>query len=202
MLFRSALSRVLLGGDIAFGEAHVDGDWSSPDLVAFLRLAARNLDALAPTVRGSAPLRLLARLKHGLRPNSRRGSRRNIVAHYDLGNDFYRRWLDGTMLYSSALYSPAATTLEAAQAAKLARIGELLRLDGGERVLEIGCGWGALAAHLAGRHGAEVTGLTISPSQLAFAREAVAAAGLAEAVDLRLQDYRDVSGTFDRIVSQ
>lgn len=196
-----ALSRVLLGGDIAFGEAHVDGDWSSPDLVAFLRLAARNLDALAPTVRGSAPLRLLARLKHGLRPNSRRGSRRNIVAHYDLGNDFYRRWLDGTMLYSSALYSPAATTLEAAQAAKLARIGELLRLGGGERVLEIGCGWGALAAHLAGRHGAEVTGLTISPSQLAFAREAVAAAGVAEAVDLRLQDYRDVSGTFDRIVS-
>ncbi len=196
-----ALLRVVLGGDIGFGEAHVAGDWSSPDLVQLLRLAAVNLEALEATVRGSTLARSLARLRHLARPNSKRGSKRNIVAHYDLGNDFYRRWLDGTMLYSSALWSDATPSLEAAQVAKLDRIREFLALSGGESVLEIGCGWGALAADLASRTGARVTGLTLSPSQLAWGRDVAAEASVAELVDLRLQDYRDVEGTYDRIVS-
>jgi cyclopropane-fatty-acyl-phospholipid synthase len=195
------LARLLLRGDIGFGEAFVAGEWSSPDLVALLRLAAINRRALDDTLRGWWPLRLLARLRHSSRRNSRRGSKRNIIAHYDLGNDFYRRWLDGTMLYSSALWSASATTLEAAQAAKLKRIAELLDLKGGDDVLEIGCGWGALAAHLAREADARVTGLTISPSQLALAQGVAAEAGVADKVDLRLQDYRDVQGAFDRIVS-
>lgn len=195
------LFRVVLGGDIGFGEAFVAGDWSSPDLVQLLRLAARNLDALETTIRGSTLARTFARLRHLARPNSKRGSKRNIVAHYDLGNDFYRRWLDGTMLYSSALWSDDATTLEAAQDAKLARIRDLLALTGGESVLEIGCGWGALAADLATRAGARVTGLTLSPSQLAWGRDVAGQAGVAPLVDLRLQDYRDVEGSYDRIVS-
>jgi cyclopropane-fatty-acyl-phospholipid synthase len=195
------LARVVLRGDIGFGEAHVAGDWSSPDLVQLLRLAAVNLDSLATTIRGSTLARAFARLRHLARPNSKRGSKRNIIAHYDLGNDFYRHWLDGTMLYSSALWSDEASTLEAAQAAKLARIRELLALSGGESVLEIGCGWGALAADLATHAGARLTGLTLSPSQLAWGRDVAARAGVAPLVDLRLQDYRDVEGHYDRIVS-
>ena len=195
------LARLLVGGDIGFGEAFVAGDWSSPDLVALLRLAARNLDTLDDRLRGATLLRAAARLRHLARPNSRAGSKRNIVAHYDLGNDFYRRWLDGTMLYSSALWGGEAGTLEEAQAAKLARIGDLLGLEGGESVLEIGCGWGALAAHLAATAEARVTGLTLSPAQHAWARRVVAEAGVADRVDLRIEDYRDVEGAYDRVVS-
>jgi len=195
------LARLLVGGDIGFGEAFVAGDWSSPDLVELLRLAARNLGALDARLRGSPLLRVAARLRHLAHRNSKAGSKRNIVAHYDLGNDFYRRWLDDTMLYSSALWRDGATTLEAAQAAKLGRIRDLLALEGGERVLEIGCGWGALAAHLAEAAGAHVTGLTLSPAQHAWARAVASEAGVADRVDLRIEDYRDVEGAYDRIVS-
>ncbi len=195
------LARILTGGDIGFAEGYVAGDWTSPDPVAVIRVAARNTDELRRAVRGSRLVRSVDRIRHLLNANSRRGSRRNIEAHYDLGNDFYRRWLDGTMLYSSALFDETTPSLEAAQARKLDRIAELLALDGGESVLEIGCGWGALAAHLADRRAGRVTGITLSPSQLAWARDTVAARGLDERVDLRLQDYRDVAETFDRIVS-
>ncbi|MCE1238063.1 MAG: cyclopropane-fatty-acyl-phospholipid synthase family protein [Hyphomicrobiales bacterium] len=195
------LTRILTGGDIGFAEGYVAGDWTSPDPVAVIRLAARNTEELRRAVRGSRLVRSVDRVRHLLNANSRRGSRRNIEAHYDLGNDFYRRWLDGTMLYSSALYDETTGTLEAAQARKLDRIAELLALDGGESVLEIGCGWGALAAHLAEGRARSVTGLTLSPSQLAFARDVATERGLAHRVDLRLQDYRDVAETFDRVVS-
>ncbi|MBV5263853.1 SAM-dependent methyltransferase [Pinisolibacter aquiterrae] len=195
------LTRILTGGDIGFAEGYVAGDWISPDPVAVIRLAARNTDDLRRAVRGSRLFRSVDRLRHLLNANSRRGSRRNIEAHYDLGNDFYRRWLDGTMLYSSALWDETTPSLEAAQTKKLDRIAELLALDGGESVLEIGCGWGALAAHLAEDRAGRVTGLTLSPSQLAWARDVAAVRGLADRVDLRLQDYRDVVETFDRVVS-
>ncbi|TBW40707.1 class I SAM-dependent methyltransferase [Siculibacillus lacustris] len=195
------LRRLITGGDIGFAEAWIDGDWTSPDLVSVIRFAARNTEVLAKAIRGSVLLRSLDRLRHVLNGNSRRGSRRNIEAHYDLGNDFYRRWLDGSMLYSSGLWDAGVTSLEGAQARKLARIGELLGLAPGDDVLEIGCGWGALAAHLAETEGVRVTGLTLSPSQLAHARTVVEARGHADRVDLRLQDYRDVTGRFDRIVS-
>jgi cyclopropane-fatty-acyl-phospholipid synthase len=145
--------------------------------------------------------RWVNRLRHLMRGNTRRGSRRNIEAHYDLGNAFYRAWLDPGMQYSSALWDEATPDLEAAQARKLAHIGELLRLEGGESVLEIGCGWGGLAASLAANRGASVTAITLSPSQLAVSRERAAAQGLEAQLDFRLQDYRDVAGRFDRIVS-
>jgi cyclopropane-fatty-acyl-phospholipid synthase len=196
-----ALRRVVTGGDIGFAEGFIEGDWTSPDRVALIQLFARNVDHLTAAYRGSLIVRAWSRLRHWRRANSKRGSRKNIEAHYDLGNTFYKLWLDPSMLYSSAIFTEGATTLEAAQAEKLRRIEQLLELEGGERVLEIGMGWGALAAHLAGKAKAKVTGITISPSQLAFAKQAVAAEGLADRVDLRLQDYRDVDETFDRVVS-
>lgn len=195
------LRRILTGGDIGFAEGYVAGDWTSPDPVAVVRLAARNTEELRRALRGSLVFRSVDRLRHLLNANSRRGSRRNIEAHYDLGNAFYRQWLDETMLYSAAVWDETTASLEAAQARKLDRIRDLLALEGGERVLEVGCGWGALAAHLAETGAARVTGITLSPSQLAWARDVVAARGLTDRVDLRLQDYRDVAETFDRVVS-
>ncbi len=194
-----AVTRAARGGDVGMAEAYLDGDWTTPDLTAVIRLAARNLVALDEAIRGSALIALLNRLRHRLRENSRRGSRRNIEFHYDLGNDFFGLWLDSAMNYSSALWQDG-DDLEAAQARKLDRVADLLRLSGGESILEIGCGWGALAAQLAGR-GASVTGLTLSPSQLSHARRLISERGLHERADLRLQDYRDVQGQFDRIVS-
>lgn len=194
------LRRLILGGDVAFAEAYVDGDWSSPDLPALIELAACNDDALRRRVSGLVPARLFNRLRHTIRLNTRRGSRRNIVAHYDLGNSFYARWLDAGMSYSSGLYRTGTESLEEAQTAKQDRIIAALDLKGGEHVLEIGCGWGGLAERL-GRLGCRVTGITLSPAQLSYARERIAAAGLSDRVDLRLEDYRDVRGTYDRIVS-
>jgi cyclopropane-fatty-acyl-phospholipid synthase len=199
-----AVFRAARGGALGMAEAYLDGDWTSPDLTAFIRLAARNLDAFDDSIRGTTVLAFLNRLRHRLRKNSKRGSRRNIEFHYDLGNDFFRVWLDRAMIYSSALWQQSEVDLEpdleTAQQRKLDRIADLLRLSGGESVLEIGCGWGALAAHLAER-GARVTGLTLSPSQLTFAREMISERGLQDRVDLRLQDYRDAAGGFDRVVS-
>jgi cyclopropane-fatty-acyl-phospholipid synthase len=193
--------RLMLSGDLGFAESYIDGDWSSPDLPALIEWAARNTSALGDGIRGLAVVRLANWLAHKWRGNSRRGSRRNIVAHYDLGNDFYAAWLDAGMTYSSAIYREAGQSLEQAQDEKLARVLQLLRLDGGERVLEIGCGWGALAERLVRDAGCHVVGVTLSPSQLAYARARMDAAGLAAHTDLRLQDYRDVQGRFDRIVS-
>ncbi len=196
-----ALRRLLLGGDLAFAEAWIDGDWTSPDLTAVMQLGTRNSAALAGALNGSLALRIANRARHALNANTRRGSRRNIEAHYDLGNDFYRLWLDPSMLYSSALWRDGALNLEQAQRSKLDRICELLRLEGGERVLEIGCGWGALALRLAHHHDAHVTALTLSPSQLTFAGALAGEHGVSSMVDLRHEDYRDVQGQFDRIVS-
>lgn len=195
------LRRLLLGGDVGFAEAYMDADWSSPDLVGLIELAARNQAAIASATRGAVLARLAGRLRHLSRANTRRGSRRNIAAHYDLGNDFYAHWLDAGMTYSSALFSDVDTSLESAQAAKYGRAAALLALQGGERVLEIGCGWGGMIETLAGRMGCNVTALTLSRAQRDFAAKRVFEAGLGDRVDLRLQDYRDVDGSFDRIVS-
>ena len=179
----------------------MNGDWTTPDLTAVIELAARNAETLDNAIGGGPVVRTLNRLRHALRANTKRGSRRNIEAHYDLGNDFYALWLDESMTYSSAIYSAGAQeSLEEAQARKIARIGDMLDIDAGGSVLEIGCGWGALGRALAGRS-AHVTGLTLSPSQLEWARRVGADAGLSDRLDLRLQDYRDVRGEFDRIVS-
>ena len=191
-----ALLRLLLKGGIGFADAFVAGEWTTPDLVALLCFGALNAPALAG-ISGNPAHRLVSRLRHRLRGNTRRGSRRNIFSHYDLGNDFFSLWLDPTLLYSSALFEVGAATLEEAQEHRLAHIVELLELRGGEKILEIGCGWGALALRLAQEGAGAVTGLTLSPAQLDFARKRCAGAP----VELRLQDYRDVAGTFDRIVS-
>ena len=195
-----ALRRLFTGGDIGFAQAWIDGDCSSLDLTALIRLAARNLHGLRGA-KGSSFSRLAFRLRHLLNDNTRRGSARNIIAHYDLGNDFFRVWLDEAMVYSSALWDGSTPTLEAAQSRKIERVLDLLDVKGGERILEIGCGWGTLAVRLAEAGAARVTGLTLSPAQLDFARDLAAAHDSASQVDFRLQDYRDIDGRYDRIVS-
>ncbi len=198
------LVRLFTQGDLGLARSYRDGDWSSPDLTALLELGIANESSWGDSLAATSLVRKGLRLLHARNANTRRGSRRNIAAHYDLGNAFYAQWLDASMLYSSALYTPQAQTLEAAQAAKLDRICELLDLASlppGARVLEIGCGWGALAVAMAQRSDVHVTALTLSKEQLAFAEERVAKAGLSDRIELRLQDYRDVDGQFDRIVS-
>ncbi|CAM5471358.1 class I SAM-dependent methyltransferase [Mesorhizobium sp. UC22_110] len=195
-----AIRRLLSHGDLGFAESYIDGDWSSPDLVALLELAARNIAVLDGSISGFWPARVLNRIRHVLRPNSRAGSRKNISFHYDLGNAFYECWLDRSMTYSSALYAQPNQTLEEAQEAKLSRVEELLDLRGGENVLEIGCGWGTLAMRLA-RAASHVTGVTLSTEQLAYARKRVEQETLVDRVNLQLTDYRDVDGSYDRIVS-
>lgn len=188
-------SQVLARGDIGLAEAYLDGLWDTPDLTGLLALLARNRDALARAVYGSWRQLLSARIRHWFNRNSRAGSKRNIMAHYDLGNDFYRLWLDPGMSYSSALYRAEDDgSLFAAQNAKYRRILDRLQAAPGERVLEIGCGWGGFA-EMAHHHGLNVTGLTLSPSQLEWARRRVPQA------DLRLQDYRDTREQFDHLVS-
>jgi len=195
-----ALARIAWAGDLGFAEGRIAGEWSSPDLPRLLEVAALNVAAMDRLLDGSWPVRLLRRIGHRRRANSTAGSRRNIAFHYDLGNAFYRLWLDDSLAYSSALAMAPGQSLEQAQALRLEHIGELLGPLPDCRVLEIGCGWGALAMHLTGA-GARVTGLTLSHEQLAWAREHATRAGLDDRLDLRLQDYRDVTEQFDRVVS-
>ena len=192
--------RLIFGGELGFAEAFMDGDWSTPDLTALMEFGLVNQEALDAPLRASLPMRLATVLRHRINANTRRGARRNIAYHYDLGNEFYARWLDQTMTYSSALFEGRDMSLVEAQRAKYQRIIDQLALKPGDRVLEIGCGWGGFA-EAAARAGASVTGLTISEEQARYARARIEAAGLAERVDVRLQDYRDVTGTFDKVVS-
>ena len=194
------LARLLLRGDMGLAESYRDGDWSSPDLTALLEFGIRNEASWGKALEASWLSGWLSRLVHRLNANSRRGSRQNISFHYDLGNAFYAQWLDAEMVYSSGIYANGDETLAQAQAAKLARILALLDVQPGASVLEIGCGWGALASAI-GKQGASVTGLTLSTEQLAHAQQRIAGEGLAGQVELRLQDYRDVQGRYDRIVS-
>jgi cyclopropane-fatty-acyl-phospholipid synthase len=194
------LWRLMRGGEIGFAEAFIEGDWTSPDLTRLLEWALRNEQA-SGTYRGHIGARFMRRLAHGLRANTRSGSRRNIAAHYDLGNDFYRLWLDDSMSYSSAVYAAADETLEQAQQRKLDRIVALLDNPDEANVLEIGFGWGGVLERLIVAHRCRMTGLTLSTEQLAFSQARLEGQGLSAGADLRLQDYRDVEGRFDRIVS-
>lgn len=196
-----ALSRIMQSGDIGLAEAWRDGQLSSPDWPALLQLAIANEQILAAAIHGSWLGTLGYWLRHLFRANTRKGSKRNIQAHYDLGNDFYRLWLDDSMTYSSAIFSDAAQPLSAAQNAKYERILQRLDVQPGQHILEIGCGWGGFAEYAIRSRQVKVTGLTLSHEQLAWARQRLVAAGLAEHADLRLQDYRDVTGQFDHIVS-
>ena len=196
-----ALWRIMIEGDLGLARAYMDDDCRSPDIKTLLDFGTQNETALANATSGAFLSRLLDRLRHARRANTKRGSRRNIAAHYDLGNAFYAHWLDAGMNYSSAYYAREGQTLEEAQDAKLDHIAALLDLRPEHRVLEIGCGWGPLVERLIERHGCHVTGLTLSAEQLAFARARLRRRNFEQCADLRLQDYRDVGGRFDRIVS-
>jgi cyclopropane-fatty-acyl-phospholipid synthase len=193
----------LKSGDIGFAESYIAGDWTTPDLAALLKLFIANRDAVQAVVYGTWWGSLAYRIKHLLNRNSRRGSAKNIHAHYDIGNPFYRLWLDETMNYSSALFEGDFTQpTSQAQLAKVRRAIRECELQPGQRLLEVGCGWGALAECAALEFGAQVTGVTLSTEQLAFAQERMARHGVAALTDLRLQDYRDIEdGPFDAICS-
>ena len=196
-----AVARLIAGGDVGFAASYRNGDWDTADLMALLSWAMENEATLDYATRGNALVRTLHRLRHERRENSRTNSRRNIVSHYDLGNEFYGKWLDEGMNYSSGIYLSAQDSLEIAQARKIDQVCELMDIEGGSRVLEIGCGWGAVVERLVASHRCSVTALTLSPAQRNYTLDRLKRAGLTDAVDVRLQDYRDVEGRFDRIVS-
>jgi cyclopropane-fatty-acyl-phospholipid synthase len=197
--------RLLKHGDIGLAEAYFDGHWTSPDLPALLRLGLLNRESLDRAIYGSRLGAVVYRLVHLMRRNTRSGSRRNIHAHYDLGNAFYQLWLDPSMNYSSAWYAgDRMQPLEEAQRAKMSRALAQARVQPGTRLLEIGCGWGAVAEQAA-QQGAQITGVTLSTEQLDYAQQRLQRCGLGDRADLRLQDYRDLpaagDGRFDAIVS-
>lgn len=193
------LRRLFWRGDLGFAEAFMAQEWDSPHPARLLELLALNADALAASGSRHGLAQLLVGARHWLNRNTRRGSRRNIAAHYDLGNDFYARWLDPGMTYSAAAFDRGGSLAEAQQR-KYQRMLELIDAAPGAHILEIGCGWGGFAEHAA-RQGYRVTGITLSAEQLAFARERIARAGLRERVTLALCDYRDLEGQFDHVVS-
>ncbi|MEQ1812051.1 MAG: cyclopropane-fatty-acyl-phospholipid synthase family protein [Terricaulis sp.] len=193
--------RVLDSGDIGFAEGAMAGEWESNDLTALLTLLAANIERFKRLMDGSVIGQAMHWLRHRSNANSKAGSRRNILAHYDLGNEFYSSWLDPSMTYSSARFNAQVRDLEAGQRAKYKALAEHLALKRGDHVLEIGCGWGGFAEFAAREYGARVTGITISDEQLAYAQARMEKAGLSELVEIRRQDYRDVEGQFDKVAS-
>ena len=192
--------RAATRGALGLAESYMRSEIDTPDLGAVLRFCLANFEQLEGTGNGPIRTRLWDRVWHQGRNNTRRGSRRNIAAHYDLGNEFYSLWLDPGMTYSSAIFRNAAHTLDEAQTEKNRIILNELNVDTGDRILEIGCGWGGLA-EAAARRGVHVTGLTLSREQLSYASDRMRRAGLSALADLRFQDYRDCSGVFDAIAS-
>lgn len=197
-----AYRRVALGGSVGAAEGYIDGFWTSDDLVSLLRIFARSMDAANALDQGPSWLpRLRYRWQHRQRKNTRPGSRRNIHAHYDLGNELFALFLDDTMTYSCGIFESPHATMREASIAKLDRICQKLELGPGDRVLEIGTGWGSFAIHAATRYGCHVTTTTISARQHALATERVRALGLDDRITLLLRDYRDLDGTYDKLVS-
>jgi len=195
------MRRCLSSGAIGFAEGFMAGEWDTPDLPALLEVFSLNFDRLARLVEGNPVMRAINRFAHMSHKNTRKGSRHNIHAHYDLGNAFYGQWLDKSMTYSSALFASPSQPLHEAQEAKYAALAQGIGLEQGHSVLEIGCGWGGFAEFAAAKVGAKVTGITISKAQYEFARQRLFDQGLAERAEIKLIDYRDVQGGFDRIAS-
>jgi cyclopropane-fatty-acyl-phospholipid synthase len=194
-------NRVLKNGDIGFAEAWMAHEWETSDLSALLTLFANNIERFKRVFEGGVLGKAVNWLRHLSRDNTREGSRRNIYEHYDLGNRFYEAWLDSSMTYSSARFDATVSDLEAGQRAKYKALAEHLDLKPGDHVLEIGCGWGGFAEFAAREYGVRVTGITISQEQLAYAKARMERAGLSDRVDIRIQDYRDVEGQFDKVAS-
>lgn len=193
--------RVLASGDIGFAEGYMAGEWETPCLTALLEALVDNYDHIRRLFDGNMVMKAINWLSHRRHRNSRAGSKKNIHAHYDLGNAFYGEWLDASMTYSSARFTGEGATLEAAQRAKYASLARMMDLRPGHRVLEIGCGWGGFAEFAAREIGADVTGVTISREQHDFARKRLSDAGLSDRARVELIDYRDVQGRFDRVAS-
>ncbi len=195
-------SRILFGGSIGAAEAYMEGLWSADDLTTVMRILALNQNAFADMEKGLALITSpLYRLYHSARKNTKVGSRKNILAHYDLGNDFYALFLDPTMTYSCGIFEHDQSTLEEASTAKYDRICQKLELKPGHRVVEIGTGWGGFAVHAAQHYGVHVTTTTISNEQYRFAEQRFRKAGLEDQISLQKKDYRDLRGEFDRLVS-
>ena len=194
-------ARLIREGDLGFSDAYLDGWWSTPDLQALMDFVHMDNEEIYDGFPGMGLLRLYERLRHWLNGNSRRQAKRNISHHYDLGNDFYKLWLDETMTYSSALFVTGQESLEKAQIAKYASMVDQMGVTPGDHVLEIGCGWGGFAEYAARERGLKVTGLTISEEQLKYARERIEKAGLSDLVEFKMQDYRDERGRYDGIAS-
>ena len=195
-------ARLVREGDLGFCDAYLDGWWTTPDLQAFLDLIQLPVNNLVGDgFPGLGLVRAYERLRFWMQSNSRRQAKKNISYHYDLGNEFYRLWLDETMTYSSAIFQNPQESLEAAQRRKYASMIDQMGAQAGDHVLEIGCGWGGFAEFAARERGLRVTGLTISQAQHDFAVERVRRAGLADRVEIRLQDYRDERGSYDGIAS-
>jgi len=218
------IAKTIYSGSLGFSEAYLNGWWDSPTLTDMLVLGTANEASWDIVISGKPWMRFLSKIMHKFRPNTRAGAKRNIADHYDLGNDFYELWLDPSMTYSSGLFdtgansprpeepkvpatrsvggrAPEGASLEAAQQRKMRRICEKLQLAPGKKLLEIGCGWGGFAELAAGEYGAEVVAITLSREQLAYAQARIERAGLERKVTLKLQDYRDVQGSFDAIAS-
>ena len=198
----SMFDAVLKSGDIGFAETYIDGSWSTDDLTGLIELFIRNRQAIESLFHGKWWGQLLYRMRHLFNLNSRSGSRKNIHAHYDIGNDFYRLWLDPSMTYSSALFSKDQEgSLQQGQDAKYRRILRQLSVKPGEQILEVGCGWGGFAEIAAKVGGARVRGLTLSSEQLQYAQQRLADAGLDDRTEMMLMDYRDSNGRYDAIAS-
>ncbi len=197
----SVLVNAARRGDIGLGEDYIEGKWDSPDIGKLIELFLRNMQVFDDFAHGNALNRFLFRFANLMRSNRKAQSKRNIKAHYDVGNEFYQLWLDESMTYSSAIYAGGITELVDAQYAKYQRMIDIVSPDGDTKhILEIGCGWGGFLRQ-AGKQGHDVTSVTISPSQHDFAKERIEKEQLQEKVDLRLQDYREINGEFDAIVS-
>ena len=196
-----AMVRLAVSGSVGWYAAWAKGEWTSPDPVKIFEIFLRNAPSLGDTGRAKGPWKAVNWLAHRLRANGRKRARRNIAHHYDLGNDFYAAWLDPSMTYSSAIFPSPEASLEAAQEHKVRLLLDRLQLQPGQRLLEIGCGWGALAEIAARDYGVHVTGLTLSEEQKAYAEARLARAGLSGRADIRLTDYRDVDGQFDAVAS-
>ncbi len=192
---------VALGGTIGVGESYMDGDWSSSDITQVLTYFLVNRTIYDDVAGQSVIVNTLESLRHWFNRNTRTGSKKNIAAHYDLGNEFYSLWLDPSMTYSSAIYGDGANSLERAQHDKYKSLADRMGITRDSHVLEIGCGWGGFAEYVGSEIGARVTGLTISAEQLAFAQQRIKRAGLENLVDLKFQDYRDETGKYDHIAS-
>ena len=199
------MKRVMTSGDIGFCDGYREGEWDTPDLATLLEVLTLNSEKLGQLFTGNFIMRTLNNILHALHKNTKEGSKRNIFAHYDLGNNFYDQWLDQSMTYSSALFSGERfrehKDLGAAQNAKYAKLAKLVDLQPGQHVLEIGCGWGGFAQYAAEVIGARVTGVTISQAQADYAIERMAKLGLSDKVDIKIMDYRDITGEYDAVVS-